>query len=70
MAPNTIILVKNDKILQYVKAITNALINCFTDITHSLGLKKKNIGLEKLLSEIVESFINSESIKKIKGTLI
>ena len=38
----------------------------FTDVTHSLGLKKKNIGLENSLSKIVKAFKNFESIKKIK----
>ena len=32
-------------------------------ITHSLGLKKKNNGLENTLSKIVKSFRNTESIK-------
>ena len=41
-------------------------INYFTNVTHSLGLKKKNIELEKPYSKIKEYFINSESIKKIK----
>ena len=35
---------------------------------NSLGLKKKNIGLENTLSKIVENFRNSESIKNIKGS--
>ena len=52
----TIILVENDKIFQDDKAITNAFINYFTNVTHSVGLKKKNIGLEKLFSKIVENF--------------
>ena len=62
---NTIILVENDKILQDDKAIAKTFINYFTDVTHSLGLKKKNIGLENTLSKIVENLRNSESIKKI-----
>ena len=41
-------------------------INYFTNVTHSLGLKKKNIELEKPYSKIKEYFTNSESIKKIK----
>ena len=63
---NTIILVENDKILQDDKAIAKTFINYFTDVTHSLGLKKKNIGLENTLSKIVKNFRNFESIKKIK----
>ena len=57
---NTIILVENDKV------IANNFINYFTDATHSLGLNKKNVGLENTLSKIVKHFRNSESIKKIK----
>ena len=38
----------------------------FTDVTHSLGLRKQNIGLENTLSKIVKNFWNFESIKKIK----
>ena len=37
-----------------------------TDITHSLGLTKKNIGHENTLSKIVETFRDFESINKIK----
>ena len=37
--------------------------NYFTDVTHSLGLKKKNIGLENTLSKIVKKFRNFERIK-------
>ena len=40
---NTIILVENNKMLQDDKAIANTFINYFTDVPHSLGLKKKNI---------------------------
>ena len=64
--PNTIILFENEKIWQDLKAIANTFINYFTDVTHSLGLKKKNIGLENDLSKILKNFRNSESIKKIK----
>ena len=46
---NKIILAKIDKILHDGKAIANAFINWFTDVTHSLGSMKKNIGLEKPL---------------------
>ena len=38
----------------------------FTDVTHCLGLRKENIGLENTLSKIVKNFWNFESIKKIK----
>ena len=62
---NTIILVENNKMLQDDKAIANTFINYFTDVPHSLGLKKKNIWLEKTLSKIVENFRNSESVNKI-----
>ena len=64
--PNTIILFENEKIWQDHKAIANTFINYFTDVTHSFGLKKKNIGLENDLSKILKNFRNSESIKKIK----
>ena len=37
-----------------------------TDVTHSLGLTKKDIGLENTLSKIVKNFRNSERIKKSK----
>ena len=63
---NTNILVENEKILQNEQAIANTFIDYFTDVTHSLGLKKKNVGLENTLSKIVKNFRNSESIKKIK----
>ena len=64
---NTIILLKNDKILQDDKTIVNTFINYFTDATHSLGLKKKNTILKKnTYSKIVDNLRNSESIKKIK----
>ena len=48
------------------KAIANTFITCFTNVTDSLGLKKKNIGLENALPKIVEKFRKSESIKKIE----
>ena len=63
---NTIILVEDEKILQEEKAIAITFNNYFTDVTHSLGLKKKNIGLENSLSKIVKTFRNFESIKNIK----
>ena len=63
---NKIILVEDEKILQDEKAIANTFNNYFTDVTHSFGLKKKNIGLENSLSKIVKTFRNFESIKKIK----
>ena len=63
---NTIILVENEKKSQDEKAIANTFNNYFTDVTHSLGLKEKNIGLENTLSKIVKNSRNFESIKKIK----
>ena len=63
---NTIILAEGEKILQEEKAIAITFNNYFTDVTHSLGLKKKNIGLENSLSKIVKTFRNFESIKNIK----
>ena len=63
---NPIILVEDEKILQEEKAIAITFNNYFTDVTHSLGLKKKNIGLENSLSKIVKTFRNFESIKNIK----
>ena len=63
---NTNILVENEKTLQDEQAIANTFIDYFTDVTHSLGLKKKNVGLENTLSKIVKNFRNSESVKKIK----
>ena len=43
---NAIILVEDEKILLDEKAIANTFNNYFTDVTYSLGLKKKKIGLE------------------------
>ena len=63
---NTIVFVEDEKILQEEKAIAITFNNYFTDVTHSLGLKKKNIGLENSLSKIVKTFRNFESIKNIK----
>ena len=63
---NKIIFVEDEKILQDKKAIASTFNKYFTDGTHSLGLKKKNIGLENSLSKIVKAFRNFESIKKIK----
>ena len=41
----------------------------FTDVTHSLGLRKENIGLENTLSKIVKNFGNLRSFnKKLKIT--
>ena len=50
----------------YWTKIANAFSNYFTDVTHSLGLKKKNIGLENTLLKIVKNFRNFEGRKKIK----
>ena len=58
---NTIILVEDEKILHDRKAAANTFNNYFTDVTHSLGLKKKNIGLENTLSKIVESLEGVEN---------
>ena len=63
---NKFILVENGKILQDERATANTFSNYFTDVTHFLGLRKKNIGLEKPLSKIVENFRISGSIIKIK----
>ena len=63
---NTIILVEDEKNLQDEKATANTFNNYFTDVTHSLGLKKKNIGLENTLLKIVKNFRNFESINEIK----
>ena len=52
--------------MQNEKAIVNTFNNYFTDVTHSFGLKKKNIGLEISLSKIVNNSRNFEGIKKIK----
>ena len=62
---NTIILVEDEKILHDRKAAANTFNNYFTDVTHSLGLKKKNIGLENTLTKIVKTFRNFESMQKI-----
>ena len=62
---NAILLVENNNILQDGKAIANTFVNYFTDVTHSLGLKKKNIWLDKTLLKIKEKFRNSESVHKI-----
>ena len=63
---NTIILVEDEKILQDKRSIANTFNNYFTDVSHSLGLKKKNIGLEDTLSKIVRNFKDFENIKNIK----
>ena len=63
---NIIILVEDEKILQDEKSIANTFNNFFTDVTHSLGLKKQSIGLKNTFSKIVKTFRNFESIKKIK----
>ena len=42
--------------------------NYFTDVTHCLGLKTENIGLENTLSKVAENFRNSESTEKIKDS--
>ena len=54
------------KILQDEKSIPKAFNNCLIDVTHSFGLKKKNVGLEDTLSKILKSSKNFESLKKIK----
>ena len=37
------------------KSFENTFNDYFTNVTHSLGLKKKNIGLENSLSKIVKT---------------
>ena len=64
--PNTIILVENENILLDEKAIASTFSHYFTDVFHSLGLKKKNIGLKNTLSKIMDNFIKFVSINKIK----
>ena len=56
------------KILQGQKATANTFNNFFTELTHSLGLKNKNIGLENIYSRIVKNVRNFECIKKIKAS--
>ena len=51
---NTIILVEDEKNLQDEKAIASTFNNYFTDVTHSLDLKKKNFGLENRLEKLWE----------------
>ena len=63
--PPTILLLRKSY-CQDEKAIANTFSDYFTDVTHSLGLKKKNIGLENTLSKIKKTFRKIESIKKIK----
>ena len=53
---STIILVEDDKNLTERKSYCKHFIVSHTDITHSLGLKKKNIGLQNTLSKIVKTF--------------
>ena len=64
---NIIILIEDEKILQHEKSIANVFDNYFTDLTHSLGLKKKNIGFENAYSKIVKTFRNFGSIKNINS---
>ena len=63
--PPTLLLLRKSY-CQDEKAIANTFSDYFTDVTHSLGLKKKNIGLENTLSKIKKTFRKIESIKKIK----
>ena len=53
---SAIILVEDDKNLTERKSYCKHFIVSHTDITHSLGLKKKNIGLQNTLSKIVKTF--------------
>ena len=53
--------------MQEEKAIANAFDNYFTDVTHSLGLKKKNNGFENAYSKIMKTFRKFESIKMINS---
>ena len=50
------------------KLLQTLSITFFTELTHSLGLKKKTIGLENILSSIVKNVRNFECIKKIKAS--
>ena len=45
---NIIILIENEKILQINKVLANTFNNYFTDVTNSLGLKKKTLDLRML----------------------
>ena len=53
--PPTLLLLRKSY-CQDEKAIANTFSDYFTDVTHSLGLKKKNIGLENTLSKIKKAF--------------
>ena len=61
---NIIILIEDEKILQHEKSIANVFDNYFTDLTHSLGLKKKNIGFEKCIFKNCENFQKLWEYKK------
>ena len=63
---SSLVILENDKILHDNKAIANIFMKYFTDVTHSLRLKKKNFGIEKNLSKIKENFRIFEGIKMIK----
>ena len=63
---SSLVILENDKILHDNKAIANIFMKYFTDVTHSLCLKKKNFGIEKTLPKIKENFKIFEGIKKIK----
>ena len=63
---SSLVILENDKILHDNKAIANIFMKYFTDVTHSLRLKKKNFGIEKNLSKIKENFRIFEGMKMIK----
>ena len=54
------------QIFQDGKAFASTFNYYFTDVIHSFGLKKKNVGLKNTISKIVKNFRNFQSIKKIK----
>ena len=56
-----------NRILRKKKLLQTLSITFFTELTHSLALKKKNIGLDNILSSIVKNVRNFECIKKIKA---
>ena len=45
---NITILIENEKILQINRVLANTFNNYFTDVTNSLGLKKKTLDLRML----------------------
>ena len=49
---NTVVLAEDEIILLHKKSIGNIFNNYFTVVTDSLGLRKKNIGLEDTFSKI------------------